>query len=107
MVNINLDGTLPVELYGPLLTSTYAGTAMTPNRQNPVLEVEIPYQTQGRFLNPRVVNSTVKANDKAFSLGGYMCSYEEGTALYVQCAAAEDFSLHFFIGAPVFVNVNA
>lgn len=75
------------------------GTVMTPVNENPVLEFEVPYQTNRRFFKSRKVRGTGRLEDD-MCWEYRLCQDSGGTArtyrteFYV--AAAEDFSLHMF-----------
>lgn len=104
---IDLSGSVvPAEQYGTFLPPTYAGYDITPVKQNPTVEVEVPYQTQRRFWQPRWIANNTSTGDRVFSLGAICNAGTGGAGLYTFSAAGEDFSLHFFIGAPVMVDVN-
>lgn len=93
-------------IYGTFIKSTFAGSVWSPKELNPVVEGEIPYQTQGRFVNPRDISRTIKSNDKPFTVGAIHLAGSTGAGMLMHNAAAEDFSLHFYVGPPVFVDVQ-
>lgn len=94
------------EVYGSLLPPTFAGATYTPAYVNPVLEVEVPYQTQARFWTPRFVSNSPNNTDKLFSVSALCRSLGSGRSLMHHCAAAEDFSLHFYLSPPVYFELD-
>jgi len=95
------------------LPHTWCATHVTDVRNNPVLEIEIPYYRYLRFFYSRDLNVT--------SVGRYSTSYHTLTAIYPATYTAgyeaapmihsyvsvgEDFSLFFFTGVPPLFIVN-
>jgi hypothetical protein len=85
-----------------LLPNTWCGAEQTVISQNPTVECEVPYQTQRRFADSRNIGRINSTSDRFlhFSLVGRSV----GTLppiIVAHHAAAEDFSLHMYIGPPV------
>lgn len=83
------------------------GTAITSCFQNNALEVELPFYTHRRFFQARRVKTLAPRTVQDEHCGLHKLTLENpsgNTIAYV--AAAEDFSLHFFIGVPVFWTVG-
>lgn len=100
------SATVDMEEYGATVSATIAGSALTPAQMNPVVEIEIPYQTLARFSQPRRVDKTLFTTDKAFSVTALSRPAATGGCFVMHNAAAEDYSLHFFVGAPIFVDID-
>jgi len=89
--------------------ATAAGSQATNLSVNPVLEFEMPFQTRQRFLPARRADHTSPAsnpNEDASSTPfqlQMMLSAEDTdyTVFDYHVAGAEDFSLYFFVGAPI------
>lgn len=83
--------------------SGFTGLAATHTSVNPVLEWESPYQRRTRFVAAKQANMTSYDEEG----DGFQISSVSATAVGSSthydffCAAAEDFNLHFFTGAPV------
>merc|ERR1712066_693779 len=80
--------------------STYSGMngmMATPVPNNPVLEVELPFYTYKRFAAARTTKSWINKSTgiASQSLSGLLKSY---------VAAADDYSLSFYLGPPVLYN---
>jgi hypothetical protein len=84
--------------YAALGTVVYAPSA------NPVIEYEVPWYTQERFLPGKQQNFTTQANVEGFPRPGVEVLMDDGgaAAFFMQtyCAAGEDFSMYFFTGWP-------
>lgn len=83
------------------------GLHVTPAQLNPSLEVELPFYTNRRFFNARRINvvDTRSLSDEnppvhELQVTGAKC------AIMGYVAAAEDFSLSFFMGVPVMFSVG-
>jgi hypothetical protein len=91
------------------MIDTSAGMQVTQIQANPVLEVEIPFHTNYRFIPARTknFNESVDPFNKFHQLKfpNYWDSPEalrSEARVYAFCSAGEDFSLSFFQAAPVF-----
>lgn len=90
-----------------LLPNTWCGAEATHCLVNPTVEVEVPFQTQRRFSDARRVSSSNSTGDRFYQLS--LVSRGSATAppvVVAAHAAAEDLSLHMYIGPPV-MYVNA
>lgn len=83
------------------------GYAKTPITKNPVLEVELPYYQKRRFASARANNMSVPGDAGYTGQTYHSVTLLHGeqtavgiTCLTCECAAADDYSLNFFIGAP-------
>jgi hypothetical protein len=101
------SGGLAAQRYMSLLTGAESGIALTEFRNMPGLEFEIPYHTAYRFslVSRYITTSTINFGER--NLGFDLvteCSYPnpEVGGLHLYSAAAEDFTLFFYIGAPRF-----
>lgn len=78
------------------------GAALTPVRINPVLEIEFPFYTRGqRFVPARDLSYTTGRSHDAFVLTTYGGTATGLAGVDTYVAAAEDFNLGFYVGAPV------
>jgi len=83
--------------------SSLGGTAFTPTFNNPALEYETPFYTNGqRFLPGRYVN-TYGGPNMAHEFSVDVPTLTSGNAYRVDkfVSVAEDFQLGFFVGAPI------
>jgi len=88
-------------------TSFTSGGFLTPSERNPAVEVDLPFYNNRRFmcarrirnLGERQLDDELPPVHVTTTIGTYC-----GTENYV--AAAEDFSLSFFIGVPVMYSVG-
>jgi len=84
---------------------TMGGAAVTSDGINPALEIEVPFQERYRFLNARRANHTGFAfDDDAVDLRYNSITYTNATEpmiLEKYVSVGEDFSLFFFVGAPI------
>jgi hypothetical protein len=85
-----------------LVPNTWCGAEATVTTQNATVECEVPYQTQRRFADARNISRLNATSDRfvRFNL------IERGVAglpptVIAAHAAAEDYSLHMYIGPPV------
>jgi hypothetical protein len=87
---------------------TTAGAAVTADTQNPALEVEIPYYSNARFKYGKNGNYTSSAGDMTFHGLDWFISGSDGAFMGIAgyAAAAEDFTLGFFTGAPVAYRIT-
>lgn len=88
-------------------TSEVNGAHVTPVQLNPSLEVELPYYTNRRFYNARRINTvdTRLLSDENPPVHELQVTGSKSAVLgYV--AAAEDFSLSFFIGVPIMYSLG-
>lgn len=89
--------------------ATSAGAQATNMKVNPVLEFEMPFQSRKRFLSGRRADHTSpssNANEDAastpFQLQMMLRAQDTDYSIFdYHVAAAEDFSLYFFVGAPI------
>lgn len=108
-----IDYTNLADLYGNgmlTLPTTWPGAAFTPAQVNPVVDAEIPYFSNYRFAFARQAIEK-RSTDPEFELSGqYTPGMRIGTTatcpsngavLQTFVATGEDFSLFWFIGAPV------
>lgn len=84
------------------LTSGFAGTAITPCDQNPVLEVEFPYHHPERFVPAKRIriNGFGKQYSNIMHITVQNSSNFAGPYMIDTVAVADDFSLFFYSGAP-------
>lgn len=83
---------------------TGSGAQVTPLKNNPVLEVELPFYTAGqRFVPARDVTYNVGRDHFAHIVHSTADASTEsaGTRFESYVATGEDFNLSFFIGAPI------
>jgi hypothetical protein len=87
--------------------SLFNGGSATPVDVNPDGEVELPFYTNRRFFNARRIRTlaTRAINDELPSVHTVYTSGQRGV-LFNYVAAAEDFSLSFFIGVPVMYSIG-
>jgi hypothetical protein len=83
--------------------SGQSGCAVTYSAVNPVLEWESPFQRRTRFVASKQADLTSYDEEgDGFQLSTTSLTSNNSQTHYdFYCAAAEDFSLHFFTGAPV------
>lgn len=88
-------------------SSEVNGAHVTPVQLNPSLEVELPYYTNRRFFNARRINTVAERtlSDEnppvhILQVTGNKC------AVLGYVAAAEDFSLSFFMGVPIMYSLG-
>jgi hypothetical protein len=84
--------------------SGWPGLHVTPVKQNAVLEVEIPFYSEERFLPGKKANVTGTGSRNFFhDLTCYIDARGAADAASIRayCSVAEDFTLGFFTGAPV------
>lgn len=111
IVNASFSATTTVTQF--LLTgssaATSAGAQATNMKTNSVLEFEMPFQSRKRFLSARRADHTSpssNANEDAastpFQLQMMLRAQDtDYTVMDYHVAGAEDFSLYFFVGAPI------
>jgi len=90
------------------LSSFTNGGFTTPTRLNPVCEVELPFYNNRRFMSARRLNNldTRTITDECPPVHNvHIVGRTAGINNYV--AAAEDFSLAFFVGVPPIYNFGA
>jgi len=83
------------------------GAYVTPIQLNPSLEVELPYYTNRRFFNARridIVDTRVLSDENPPVHELQVTGSKSAVLGYV--AAAEDFSLSFFMGVPVMYSLG-
>ena len=82
----------------------HAGAHAQASGENPVLEYELPYQSERRFQTSKTVNTTTNTDLQyhRFSALNYNDSTNNLFPFFLEyVAGAEDFSLYFFTGSPV------
>lgn len=89
-----------------VLPEVWDGCSFALVEQNPTVEAEIPYQTQRRFKYARAISKTQFTGDKMVTFGYAGHTPSSGAALAAYVAAAEDFNLSFYIGPPVFWDID-
>lgn len=85
------------------------GQVVQPVKQNPVLEAQIPYYSRFRFIPAKISNwNSPPGNEANFDVYPQLrwdTYFDSGQSDLVvrdsYCAAADDFSLFFFTGAPI------
>jgi hypothetical protein len=89
------------------LAGSSAGAAMTPDTQNPALEIELPYYSNERFKFAKNGEYTGSGGDMTFHGVDWFVNVSSTSymGLVAYAAAAEDFTLGFFTGAPVAYRV--
>jgi hypothetical protein len=107
VIVFNGTGATSPEFYGTTWSPTWSGYYQTPTENAPNCEIEIPYQTQRRFWEPKDMTSAVQESDRPWAVGAIGSSGTGGNGAMMFCAGGEDFSLHYYTGPPVFVNVNS
>jgi len=92
---------------GPFMESFTTGGFVTPADRNPAVEVDLPFYSNRRFMCARrISNLEDRQIDDEMPPVHITTAIGSFTALENYCAAAEDFSLSFFIGAPVLYSVG-
>jgi hypothetical protein len=85
---------------GRTISSGYAGVSGQPVAANPVLEVEVPYAQQHRFI-PSGFDSTRSNSDNMLRYSLTFVKPSAGAvAVLDYVAAADDFSFFFYVGPP-------
>lgn len=86
----------------------FPGSYVTPVELNPAAEVELPFQSNLRFMPARRKNFNAVANDfnKQHQVRFPLASTPGAASVNAYVAAAEDFSLSFFQACPVFWRQN-
>lgn len=84
---------------------SWTGTVKTIAKYGPALEYELPYYNNRRFSTPRLLNNT-SASNASYTKNCHTLMFDvvyETTASYVDryVAAAEDFTLIFFLSVPI------
>jgi len=88
-------------------SSSGNGTAISSVLQNNALEVELPFYTHRRFFQARRIRNLATRSVQDEHCGLHKLAIENPAGVSIAyVAAAEDFSLHFFIGVPVFWTVG-
>lgn len=88
------------------------GNYVTPQRENPDAEIELPFYNQRRFMSARRINNTglrltnPDYEDVEFPPVHLVQSNGPVGILYNYVATAEDFSLNFFIGVPIMYSLG-
>lgn len=96
-----------VRAYMSVIRPTDAGSTMTYLAANPVLEVELPNYTNARFMQARgaaIENGTVDTNYhylQTFGTGESVAGNNVAIYIEAQVAAADDFSLFYFVSTPI------
>lgn len=93
-----------------MMTNTFDGTHVTTSRQQPVIEVEIPFYVNSRFIkNDLVLNNTrgvqahaVKYESVILNTNVQEASDERGTVTYLErhVRPGKDFSLYYLANVP-------
>ena len=97
----------PNEKQFDLLVSRFwtgQGAQITSSQQNACLEVEMPFYSQDRFIpakNVRNIQDTYRRTEFLQVFHTLTAAFANDTWIENYTAAAEDFSLYFFLGAPV------
>jgi hypothetical protein len=93
--------------------ATHSGAVATSSSVNPVLEWELPFSVPRRFVPAKTANVTANADGRVpYATNqelSYIVSGDTNTFMFLDLhiAAAEDFSLFFFTGAPrLYYGVN-
>ena len=108
--NIILSGTesaLLKQVMG-VYPSSHNGSAISVVSQNPVLEVELPYQSLFRFHDAKEADlTTTVVNDEYHDFHSCGQFSPGGGAIYETfCAIGEDFNVFFFTGVPICYNTG-
>jgi hypothetical protein len=91
-----------------LMPHTWSGSTATCTRQNPVVEAEIPFYTNIRFVPAKYANITGSlANFKLYHWYTTILAVDTSDSALTHCfvSVGEDFTLGFFTGAPVAYRV--
>jgi hypothetical protein len=105
----SMTAALPANRRRILLDSSIAdttGSAITPVKQNPVVEWEMPFYTIGqRFLPARFITflSAVRPNNYKLTID-MDAALEDEKRVDIYVAIAEDFTLGMYVGAPIMYN---
>lgn len=83
---------------------TYEGATITPVRNNPYLEVEIPFQHNNRYLPTK--DNFGKINMRKFEFGYVGDARPDGFAFDMYHAIAEDFTFIWYMGPPVMYDLR-
>lgn len=99
------DGSDAHMAYSAAINPMHDGAQFTVLNENPVIEIELPYQRNDRFLPGRELNYTT-SSDMDYHIAGTHGSVPAPIALLRLCAAAEDFDLSYFLSTPVLYIVS-
>ena len=91
------------------LPSSFAGTHVQPQRMNPVLEYELPQYINRRFMLARDVlieNNNPAANFHRLDELNYSETVGQAAISTYYVAAADDFSLYYFLSVPIFYGIG-
>lgn len=92
-----------------VIPHTWDGTTITATHNNPVIEVELPFYSNIRFFPGKQANMTGPPEN--FKLYHYLTTMfsasSNATHIHSYCSVAEDFTLGFFLGAPVAWRIGA
>lgn len=103
-------GTFPYDYTNPGRTNrtyyqasgTAVGAATILRRDQGTIEIELPFYTPARFVPAREINMLQTQQQQHSLLVQQTLTSELYTTINAYVAAGEDFSLSFFIGAPVY-----
>jgi len=88
--------------YDKVMFNGWQGITATTSENNPVLYADIPYQTNRRFFHTRDTSRLLRAEDKPIVFQHVGFSSSQGRELLLcYISAAEDFSLHMYMGPPI------
>lgn len=101
--NLDFDNGQALQLANDFAANTRInnGTFIASNLVNPIATAELPYYSQYRFTPSR---QSAKFDREMFAWDTHACTTDgfqfTGSHMYNMCAAAEDFTCFFFLGAP-------
>lgn len=91
---------------------TVSGAYVTPQRENPDCEIELPFYNQRRFMSARRIDNVSQRfpNPDFADVEFPPCHNVQANGpvgvMYNYVATAEDFSLNFFIGVPIMYSLG-
>lgn len=93
------------------MSTGFSGMAVTSGEDNSVLEIESPFMSQFRFYPARWMNKTTSSEfNQWLRLHAHYTSHggeNQNLVVGSYCAAAEDFSLFFFLAVPISYKIGA
>lgn len=93
--------------FSAFMESFTGGGFLTPAYRNPAIEVDLPFYNNRRFMCARRINNLAeRALDDELPPTHVTTTIGVASAIENYVAAAEDFSLSFFIGVPVMYSVG-
>lgn len=105
----NLGANKPLAVAGASnsMSALTVGGFVTPTERNPAIEVDLPFYNNRRFMCARRIRNLEQRNlDDEHPPVHTTQNIGRSTGVFNYVAAAEDFSLSFFIGVPIMYSVG-